>query len=116
MKTLKVTESEQWPGPPEHLSERSKRLWQALVGTRVKSLGRLALFQSGLEALDRADAARSAVETQGLLSVTAKTGAVHVNPAVKIERESRAQFTRIWAALNLQWDPQIDGRDDPYGR
>ena len=78
-----------------------------------RSLGRIALFTAGLEALDRADAARGVVEAEGLMVKTLTTGVAHVHPAVKIERESRAQFANIWAALSLQWDPQIDGRDDP---
>lgn len=54
----KIKKSAVIPEAPGHLSERSRGLWLELVGTRVKSAARLAQFQTGLEALDRADEAR----------------------------------------------------------
>jgi phage terminase small subunit len=96
--------------PPEHLSERSKALWQALAPDHARSLQRRTLFQVGLEALDRADEARVIIETEGLVSTTATTGVPHINPLVRIEREARAQFVKIWGLLHLEWDQQIDGR------
>lgn len=32
---------------------------------------------------------------------TAATGALHVHPAVKIERDNRALFARLWLALGF---------------
>lgn len=95
--------------PPEHLSERSKQLWRDLVPKRAKSPGRLALLQAGLEALDRADEARELLSAEGLTTVTETTGAVHLNPLVKLERESREQFMKAWRQLNFDWDNKIDG-------
>jgi P27 family predicted phage terminase small subunit len=95
---------------PDHLSERSKALWADLVPARAKSPGRLALLQAALESLDRANEARESIAEHGLTTTTKTTGAVHVNPLVKIERESRQQFARIWSELNLGFDPAIDGR------
>jgi phage terminase small subunit len=95
--------------PPSHLSPRSRQLWTAVVPHRAKSAPRLALLQAALEALDRADCAREAVEQHGMVSTTKTTGAVHINPLTKLERESRQQFARIWSELNLAYDPQIDG-------
>ncbi len=71
---------------------------------------RLALLQAALEALDRADSARITVETEGMTSTTKTTGAVHIHPLVKVERESRAQFMRAWDQLGLRWDQKLDGR------
>ena len=34
------------PEPPEHLSERSKALWRALVPDRARSLGRRVMLQA----------------------------------------------------------------------
>ena len=50
------------PETPKHLSDRSKELWAEYAGKIIKSPGPLALFQTGLEALDRADQARELVK------------------------------------------------------
>ncbi len=94
---------------PEHLSDKSKRLWAEIVGRRVSSPGRAVMFQTALEALDRADEARQEIETQGLTTVTETTGAVHLNPLLKVERENRQLFSKLWSTLNLDWDREIDG-------
>ncbi len=96
------------PEPPKHLSDRSKCLWSEIVGARVINPGRVALFQTALEALDRADEAREGIETQSLTTVTETTGAVHVNPLLKVERENRQLFSKIWGTLCLDWDAKID--------
>jgi hypothetical protein len=67
------------------------------------------MVQSALEALDRADAARAEIATVGMTSTTKTTGAVHVHPLCKLEREARQQFVTTWDRLHLGWDPQIDG-------
>jgi P27 family predicted phage terminase small subunit len=109
---MKKTNQQQpgiFPDPPEHLSERSKELWRKLGPDEAKSIERRTLFQAGLEALDRADEARRIIQAEGIISKTTTTGAVHVHPAVKVEREARAQFVRIWDLLNLKWNSGIDG-------
>jgi len=92
-----------YPAPPEHLSERSRVLWAELGPIGARSLGRQTIFQSALEALDSADEARRIVREAGLFFVTKTTGAVHVHPAVKVEREARLQFARLWSSLSLQF-------------
>jgi len=99
-----------WPEPPDHLSNRSKGLWKELVGTRAASPGRLTMFQTALEALDRADHAWKQLEKEGLITKTKTTGAVHVHPLVKVERENRALFARLWEKLGFEWDHEIDSR------
>lgn len=97
------------PEPPAHLSGRAKGLWSELVGTRVRSPGRVALFQAALEALDRADEARATVTTEGMVSITKTSGVVHMHPLLRVEREARGQFAKIWSDLRLTWDHSIDG-------
>ena len=97
------------PTVPAGLSDRSKGLWIEITRTRAKSPGRLALLQVALEALDRADEASRLLAEQGLLVKTKTTGAVHLNPLAKLERESRQLFVRCWAALRLEWDGRVDG-------
>ncbi len=95
--------------PPPHLSENAKALWSELVPRRARSPERLTLVRVGLEALDRADAARAQVEREGMTTKTRTTGAVHIHPAAKLERESRQLFARCWRDLNLTWDTNLDG-------
>ena len=59
--------------PPAHLSERAKGLWRGVVPSTIRCPERLALLQSGLEALDRADQAREAISREGLTTVTARS-------------------------------------------
>lgn len=66
------------------------------------------LLQVALEALDRADQARAIVDREGLTTTTETTGAVHVHPALKIEKDARADFMRAWDKLFLHWDPEVD--------
>ena len=98
------------PEPPPHLSERSAELWRRLVPGRARSVGRLTLLTAGLEALDRADQARRLIDGGELISKTESTGALHVHPGVKIERDNRALFAQIWAKLGLEWNQSEDGR------
>ena len=100
--------NKQYPTPPEHLSERSKSLWKELVGNRINSSGRITMFQEALEALDLADLAREARIKEGLITVTKRSGVSHINPLLKIERENRQLFAKIWTSLNLYWDKIID--------
>ena len=98
---------------PTTLSAESARLWAALVPSRCRSAGRLAMLRVALEARDRADMASAAIAKQGLTTTTATTGAVHVHPLAKLEREARATFIQAWRAMSLEWDSNIDGRPLP---
>lgn len=96
------TSTEQPPIPaPEGLSERSCELWQSVVGN--SSPGRQAAIEQALRALDRADQAAAELKALGLTTTTKTTGAVHVHPLVKVERECRQQFLRAWSSLHLDW-------------
>ena len=74
-------------------------------------------MQVALEALDRADQAAEVIKVEGMTCKTEKTGAVHIHPLLKAERESSGLFLRCWTQLHLEWGP-IDGRhngDADYG-
>ena len=96
--------------PPEHLSDRAKLIWRSVVPTRCKSPERLLFLEAALDAHDRAHEAAKIIAVEGMLTTTARTGVKHANPMVKIERESREQFAKLWKAMNLQFSPQVDGR------
>jgi len=95
---------------PAGLSERAEALWYAVVPARASSAGRLALVEEALHALDRADQMREAVDRDGPVTVNATTGMVHVHPCVKIERESRQAFSRLWSTMGLEWSSSEDSR------
>ena len=59
------------------------------------------MLQVALESLDRADEARQAITAEGLTKKTESTGAVHVHPLLKVERDCRNQFAQIWGRLKL---------------
>lgn len=68
-------------------------------------------MEQALRSLDRADEAAALVAVDGLTTTTKMTGAVRANPLLKIEREARADFARVWSGmLSLQWTTDTDGR------
>ena len=89
--------------PPAHLSDGSKALWRALVPRRAKSPERMALLTTALESRDRAETASAIVAREGVVLTTQKTGMVHLNPVLRLERDSRQLFVRCWQALGLEW-------------
>ena len=89
------------PEPPAHLSERSQQLWRDLIH-RARPISRQVLLRAALECLDRADQAREILACEGLTTTTTETGAVHIHPGAKVEREAKAQFLSIWSALGFQ--------------
>ena len=95
----------QQPTPPpatEVLSEKSQRLWaEAMAMNRKWNAARLEVLHQALRALDRSDEAAELVSREGLTSTTDSTGAVHVHPAVKVEREMRAQALKAFETLGL---------------
>jgi phage terminase small subunit len=93
--------------PPSHLSDRARALWQSVVPSRGSSPERLAAIQTALEALDRADLARLEIERSGMTSVTPRSGAVHMHPLLRVEREARQQFLGAWQRLGLASDPPV---------
>lgn len=89
---------------PNHLSPRAKTLWGELVPRRARSPERLALLQTALEALDRADQAKEQLDREGLTWTTKSSGAVHVHPLLKVEKDARGAFAQIWNRLGLFFD------------
>ena len=95
---------EEYPGPPGHLSEKSKALWHEFVGIRVTSPGRILSFQQALESLDLAEEARETRQREGLTVTTERSGVSHAHPLLKVERENRQLFLKVWAKLGLDWN------------
>ena len=92
--------------PPNHLSERSRRLWRELVPRRASSPERLQFLLVALECLDEADRAREVLLCEGLTVTNERTGIVHAHPLTRVEKDARCQFLAAWRALGLNFDPQ----------
>jgi phage terminase small subunit len=90
----------QYPDPPGRLSDRSKQLWTDLVGKRIGG-SRIATFQTALEYLDLADAARQERNENGLVLRTKRTGVPHLNPVLRVEQQAREAFIKTWRELGL---------------
>jgi len=61
--------------------------------------------------MDRAEQARLELVAATLTTTTETTKAVHVHPLLKVEREARQQFARIWSDLTLGFSNCEDGCD-----
>lgn len=95
--------------PPGHLSENAQAIWRAVID-QAESPGRRVFLLQALEAWDRADQARRQIGSEGLTTTTKSTGVVHVHPLVKVERDNRTLFARLWGKLAFHFNPAIDGR------
>lgn len=93
------------PKPPKHLSAESKRWWRRIVQEyEIDSSGEL-LLQQALEALDRLREAQELIRRDGLILTTPATGAHHLHPAARVEKEARAALLAAWRALGLDIEP-----------
>jgi phage terminase small subunit len=88
------------PEVPDHLSQRSKRLWRVILEKRPMNDGRLVDFQTALEVLDRADQSREKIG-ESLTIITPRSGVEHLNPLLKIEMANRQLFHKMWQSLGL---------------
>jgi phage terminase small subunit len=87
--------------PPDHLSPASRELWTELVKEEVTTSARQMLLLTALESLDRSTSARQAIEKEGMVTVTDRSGMTHLNPLLRTERESKQLFAKIMAVLGL---------------
>jgi phage terminase small subunit len=101
-----MKKSEQWPGPPEHLSEKAKELFVCYVGRTIFSLGQIALFIRGLEAMDEAAACRRIIQRDGLSITSERSRMTRQHPLLNTEREATAQMMKIWKELSLHINRQ----------
>jgi P27 family predicted phage terminase small subunit len=91
------------PDPPPHLSEKARILWKHYAGPVLKSPAQLALFETGLAALDRATQAREIISREGMTLANEKGKMPHAHPLFNIQKESEAHFLKVWKTLNLNW-------------
>lgn len=100
---------------PSHLTEEAKRLWTEIIEEfAIGDAAGLKILRVCLEAFDRAQAARAAIDADGL-TVLDRFGQTKSHPLLPIERDSRAAFLAGLKALNLDLEP-LKGPGRPAGR
>lgn len=96
---------------PQHLSAAAKRLFGAITTDYVLEAHHLAILGKALEAFDRAEAARTIVERDGIVT-SSRLGEVKAHPAVAIERDARTAFLAGIKQLGLD----LEGPPPPSAR
>jgi phage terminase small subunit len=99
------------PDPPRHLSTESRELWRTLTAAYEFDPHELKTLRLALEALDRCNMARRAIRRHGMTFVD-RLDNVRVRPEIAIERDAKAQWVKLMAALDLPAEegPQTYGR------
>ena len=88
----------------DNVSKDAKKLFIQIVSTFAMEPQDEAVLAKGLEAWDRAEQAREIIQKSGIL-ITSRLGEVKPNPAIAIERDSRAAFLSAIRQLNLDYEP-----------
>jgi len=102
--------------PPGHLSKEGQEIWREILQEyAIDDATGLRILRVALEAFDRAQAARTAIDKDGL-TVIDKAGQIKSHPLLPIERDSRAAFLAGMKALNLDLEPLKNGPGRPAGR
>ena len=94
---------------PAHLSDKSKKIWKSVVPSDGKTLPRQTLILAALESLDRADAARAIIDKEGMLLLPGEgqRGIAHCHPLLKVEKDSRALFAKLWVQMHMQYEARF---------
>lgn len=87
------------PNPPEHLSDRCKKWWRAVMTDYDLEAHHEHLLRLAAEALDRAEQARSILAVEGICVAAGES--VKAHPAVAIERDARTAAARLIRELDL---------------
>jgi len=102
--------------PPGHLTKESKRIWKDLLNEYgIEDVAGLKILRVALESFDRAQAAREAIDKDGM-TVIDKNLQLKPHPLLPIERDSRAAFLAGIKALSLDLEPLRDKPGRPGGK
>ena len=101
------------PEPPAHLSPSSRQWWETTVALYELQEHHLRLLQLACESWDRCQAARSALDREGL-TVPSAGGGVRAHPCIAIERDDRLAVARLVRELDLDTEPPVPERVGPF--
>jgi phage terminase small subunit len=89
------------PTPPKTLSKEGKALWRRILSDwPIDDSAHLAILESALSSLDRANRCRVQIDSMGEL-IQDRFGQEKINPLCSIERDSRSGFVNGIKALGL---------------
>jgi hypothetical protein len=88
------------PEAPKSLSDRCRALWDSLTTGFEFEVAELETLRLGLEALDRAEQARLAVEAEGAYYVD-RYSQPRAHPAIAVEHQSRLDWLKVVRELAL---------------
>ena len=91
--------------PPQHLSPESREFYVHIAGNYELDVQHMKLLQLACEAWDRSQEAREIITNAGGPVFEDRFAQPRPHPAVRIEQESRTQFTRILRELDLDGEP-----------
>jgi len=98
------------------LSEKAKKLKRKLIDEySIVDSGGLSILEAGLEAFDRATAAKTRIDEEGM-TLPDRFGTLKPHPLLTTERDARAQWHMALKALNLDLEPLNAGPGRPAGR
>ena len=100
------------PPPPKHLSEAMRAWWKQVTADYELAPHHLHLLRLAAEALDTAEAARSALALHGQTH-TDRHGIVRLRPECGLQRDARLAAVRIIRELDLDIEPPVSGRVGP---
>lgn len=92
------------PAAPSHLKPPTKLWWRSVIDEYDLEPHHLRLLQLAAEAWDSAQAAREAIQRDGMTFVD-RFGSPRARPEVGIERDSRLAFARLIRELDLDCAP-----------
>jgi P27 family predicted phage terminase small subunit len=101
---------------PKHLSTEARKIWREILSEYdIQDAAGLRILRVSLESFDRAQAARKAIDKEGM-TVFDKFGQLKCHPLLPIERDSRAAFLAGLKNLNLDLEPLHNAPGRPPGR
>jgi P27 family predicted phage terminase small subunit len=99
------------PKPPKHLRAATRRWWASVVEAYELESHHLRLLTLAAESWDRAEAAREAIQQNGSMFFTTKSGEPRRHPAVQVEHDAKIAFARLLRELAL--DVSVPGESRP---
>lgn len=91
--------------PPEHLTEKSKALWNQIVDENEIDAVASKILLTLCDAMERRDEARRIISDLGITTLD-RFNVVKINPALAIERDSTLIMHRAFRLLGFDQEPR----------